>query len=145
MERNRLTADQYTRKHRINDIMSWEMTLGINIQQRVAERDLMAMATEEFECHFSKTQEAYQMWSAAEEFERFKIKDQNIFRDRSKTEPSGDRYDTHNLNVGWDDLFEDSDEDGKLDAGESDEDEDEDDDECHAEKDDSNNGLSWLK
>jgi hypothetical protein len=140
MERNRLTADQYTRKHRINDIMSWEMALEINIQQRVAERDLMSMATDEFECHFSKTQEAHRMWAAAEEFERFKMKYQNIFRNRSKTEPSGDCYATHSLNVAWEDLYEDSDNDGKLDVGESDEDNV--DDEGHAEKDDSDNGLS---
>lgn len=140
MKQKGLTAKQYTRKLQIKDIMTWEMALGINIQQRVMERDLMAMGTDDFERYFSKTQEAYQMWAAAEDFERFKTKDQNIFCDRSKIEPSGDRYDTHSLNLAWDDLYDDSDDDGKLDAGESDEDED--DDEDHAEKDDSNNGLS---
>ena len=123
MERERLTTEQYTQKLRIADIMTWEMALRIGIEQRVVERDLMAMAADEFERHFSKTQEAYQMWATAEEFERFKVKDQNIFRDRSQKNLSGDRHGTHDRNVACDDLFEDFDEDDKLDFGESDDDE----------------------
>lgn len=76
MEHEHLTTEQYTRKLRIDEIMTWEMTLGINTEQRVAEPDLMAMAIDEFERYFSKTQDAYRIWAAAEDFERLKSKNQ---------------------------------------------------------------------